>query len=305
MYKLGPCKHSSCKHHAGFTLVEVLIAITLLAFISLQTFKLVEDSTTTKENVLREDQALMQTLSAVSRLDTDITQLYSPLFAYGKANPATDPNAVYQDNASSKGSFDGKAKNGMIIPQFDSPDKSTLVFLTTSNRRKVADSKESRFCWVKYSLRPSLKSDDEPLSDKPPIEAGNELIRQIITSNIYSSELNWSDVKGQVLLTHVKSVEFSFWDERSKKFVASLLDLNELKNAIRSLKMKLSWVDEDNNEQKIEKVYRVLHPYFNTKLDDIKSNGAYGGDGVPPNIPDPTNVNGQNGFDQQGGLGVP
>ncbi|MFA6237533.1 MAG: prepilin-type N-terminal cleavage/methylation domain-containing protein [Bacteriovorax sp.] len=283
------------KNNAGFTLVEVLIAILLMAFISLQTFRMVDNSTDTKENVLREDRVLLQSLTAVSRLDSDITQLYSPLYSYSKANPASDPNAVYQDNATSRGTFDGKAKNGMIIPQFQSEDKSTLIFLTQANRRKIADAKESRFTWVRYSLRRSEKTNDEPSDEKLPNAGDSELVRQTISSNIFVSDLNWSDVKAQVLMDQVKSVEFSFWDERAKKFTTSLQDLNENKNTVRSMKMDLVWVDENNHEQKIEKVYRILFPYFNTKMDDIKSGGAYGGSTPPPGVPDPNDVQGQGG----------
>lgn len=304
MFRLVPCKLFHIKNHSGFTLVEVLIAIMLLAFISLQTFRMVDDSTATKENVLREDQALLQSLTAISRLDTDISQLYSPLYAYSKATPATDPNAIYQDNATSSGSFDGKTKNGMIIPQFRTEDKSTLIFLTTSNRRKIADTKESRFSWVRYSIRRSEKTDEEPINAQTPNQGENELVRQTISTNIYSNELDWADVKAQVLMTNIKSIEFSFWDVRAKKFASSLSDLNEYKNTIRSLKMDLVWVDENNHEQKIEKIYRILHPFYNTKLDDVKNAGAYGGSTAPPGVPDPNEVGGQGNPDSQGGSGV-
>jgi len=295
MYKLGHYKSSHIKSIAGFTLIEVLIAIMLLAFISLQTFRMIDNSTDTKENVLREDQQLMQTLTAVSRLDSDISQLYSPLYAYSKANPATDPNAIYQDNATSRGSFDGKTKNGIIIPQFNSEDKSTLVFLTMANRRKVLDTKESRFSWVRYSVRHTEKSDEEANNTKTPNTGENELVRQTISTNIYSNDLNWSDVKAQVLMTHIKSVEFSFWDERTKKFVNSLLDLNENKNTVRSLRMDLTWVDENNHEQKIEKIYRILNPYFNPKLDDIKMGNTNGTGTLPPGTPNPNEAGGSQG----------
>ncbi len=281
----------------GFTLVEVLIAIVLLAFISLSTFKMVDNSTDTKEKVLKEDQLLLQTLTATSRLDSDFSQLYSPLFFYSKANPANNSNAIYQDNATSKGAYDGKTKNGMIIPQFQAEDKSTIVFLTTSNRRKVLDSKESRFTWIRYSLRKSEKSDDDGDSKASNSKADQELVRQTISSNIYTSELNWSDIKAQVLLYQVKSADFSYWDERTKKYVNSLLDLNENKNTIRSIKLDLTWIDENDHEQKIEKVYRILTPYFNTKTDDLKTDGAYGDGGAPPGVPDPNNISGQGGSD--------
>lgn len=275
MYKLANFNLAThLKNAKGFTLIEVLIAIILLAFISLYTFKMIDNSMDTKERVLKEDQLLLQTLTAVARLDSDFSQLYSPLFAYSRANPSTDPNIAYQDNASPKGVFDGKAKNGMIIPIFQSEDKSTLVFFTASNRRKVADSKESRFTWIKYSLRRSEKEAESDDDKNKNSKGENELVRQMITSNIYNSDLNWGDVSSQVLLTEIKSLEFSFWDERTKKFTSSLLDLNENKNAPFSIKMELIWIDEENHEQKIVKIFRRMHPFFNTKLDDLGANGT-------------------------------
>ncbi len=294
------------KDNSGFTLIEVLIAIILLSFISLSTFKMIDNSTDTKDRVLKEDQLLVQTLTAVSRLDSDISQMYSPLFSDGKGNPIIDPNALYQDNASSRGAFDGKTKSGLIIPQFQSTDKSTLTFLTAANRRKIAEVKESRYAWVKYSLRHTEKPQGEVEDKNLNTKGEYELIRQSISTNIYSNDLNWGDVKAQVLLTGIKSLEFSFWDERSKKFVTSIQDLNENKNSIRSLKMELVWIDENNHEQKISKVYRILQPYFNTKTDDVSGGGAYGDSFPPPGVPNPNDAQGQGGQGQggQGGSGV-
>ena len=268
---------------------------------------MVDSSTDTKEKVVKEDKILLQTLLAVSRIDSDFTQIYSPLYSYSKASPITDNNA-YQDSSVPRGSFDGKVKSGMIIPQFKSEDKSSIVLFTSANRRKVADTKESRYTWVKYSLRSPEKtnsqSDDE---DKNHSSAGQEIIRQTVSSNIYANDINWSEAKAQVLLTQVKSLEFSFWDERAKKFQTSIQDLNEIKNQLRSIRMQMVWIDEDNHEQKVDKTYRVGYPVFNTKLDDIKmNNGAYGGDGtVPPGVPDPNNpVTGGSSGSQGGGSDV-
>ena len=286
MYRLD---HSRVKQllktSSGFTLIEVLIAIVLLAFISLYTYKMIDTNTDTKERVLKEDQLLIQTLTAISRIDIDISQIYSPLYSYAKGNPTTDPN---QDSSTSVPTerFDGKAKNGAIIPQFLSEDKSTLVFFTASNRRKMADSKESRYTWVKYSMRRTdtshVDKDDRNLNTI----GENELVRQTVATNIYNSEFNWSEIKPQVLLTQVKSIEYSFWDERAKKFVTSIQELNENKNSIHSIKLNLVWVDEDNHEQKIEKIFRVQYPSFNTKLDSLKDGGTFGGGDTPPGLPD-------------------
>ncbi len=260
---------------SGFTLVEVLIAIVLLGFISLYTYKMVDNNTDTKDRVLKEDQLLMQTLTAMNRLDNDFSQLYSPLFSFSKASPV-NPQGNYenqeQDNYAQQESlptFDGKTKNGLLIPQFISDDKSTIQFLTTANRRKVADSKESRYAWIRYSLQTTIDEEDRKLG-------GYDLIRQILPVDIYSSDIlsilkdtNAAKSRAQVILTHVKSLEFSFWDEKTKKYVTSLQELNENKNLVRLIKVNLVWIDANTNEQKIEKNFRVLYPNFQVKQDDL------------------------------------
>jgi hypothetical protein len=92
-------------------------------------------------------------------------------------------------------------------------------------------------------------------------------------------------------MENVKNLEFSFWDERGKKFTSSILDLNENKNLIRSIKIKLTWIDNDNHEQKLDKSFRILTPYFNAVLDDKKSgaNSPYADGKLPPGVPDPNN----------------
>lgn len=274
---------------SGFTLIEVLIAITILSFIAFSTYKMVDSNTTTKETVLREDQVIIQSLTAIARLDSDLSQLYTPLYYSGKSTPQASASAdVYAEEAAPSGNFDGKSKNGQLIPQFKSEEKSSIIFFTQANRRKVADSKESRFAWVKYSLRPMENDPDAP-EDEKRNQGSYEFVRQVIATDIFNPALSWTEVKPQVLLKNVKSVEFSFWDERTKKFVTSIQELNENKNLIRALKVVLVWIDEDNNEQTVEKAFRIMHPYFNTKQDDLKlgTSGAGSGAGIPGNTPPP------------------
>lgn len=253
---------------------------------------MVDTNIDTKERVTREDRKTVQSLTAIGRLDSDISQMYNPLFSSSKLTPAANSNSgdIYADSTSNpNGPFDGKASTGALIPQFKSEDKSSIIFLTLANRRKVADSKESRFAWVKYSMR-SMEPDPDNPDDTT---AGlSELVRQTITTDIFNPTQDWSKPKFQVVMERIKSLEFSFWDERGKKFTTSIGELNENKNLIRSLKVAIVWVDDDKKEQEIEKVFRVLYPYFNTKTDDLKSGatpggGAYSGGTVPPGVPNP------------------
>lgn len=281
--------HSPLKNNNGFTLIEVLIAITILSFISFSTYKMVDTNTETKDRVIKEDRQIVQSLTAVGRLDSDISQMVNPLYSFSKQVPIAsgDSSDLYADtNTSANGAFEGKTNNGGLIPQFKSEDKSTIVFFTQANRRKTADSKESRFAWIRYSLRAMQPDPDNP-DDKT--SGLYELIRQSISTDVYNSNLDWDKPKSQVVMERVKTLEFAFWDERGKKYSTSLQDLNENKNLIRSIKLSLVWVDDDSHEQKLEKTFRILHPYFNTKQDDLKTGGAYGGGATPSGLPDPNN----------------
>lgn len=279
--------------NAGFTLVEVLIAITILSFISFSTYKMVDSNTDTKERVVKEDQVTIQGLTAIGRLDSDFSQIYNPLYFNSKLAPTTaNLDSIYSDqNTSSNGSFDGKTQNGSLIPQFKSEEKSSIVFLTLANRRKIYNSKESRFAWVKYSLSPM-----EPDPENPDDNSSGlfNLTRQSIASDIYSSSLDWQKPKPQIVMDRIKELEFQFWDERSKKFTSSLNELNENKNLIRSIKISIKWIDQENNEQKIEKTFRTIFPLFNTKLDELAIKAAAGQSDQPGGLDNsaPSNTGG-------------
>ena len=244
-------------------------------FISFATYKMVDTNVDTKERVVKEDRQTIQSLVAIGRIDSDMSQIYNPLFSYGKmVQKATDSNDVYAESASNaNGSFDGKASSGALIPQIKSEDKSTLIFLTLANRRKIADSKESRFAWIKYSIRSMEPDPDNPDDNTAGLY---ELVRQTITTDIFNPTQDWSTPKPQVVMEKIKTLEFSFWDVRTKKYTTSLQELNETKNLIRTLKVSIIWIDDDKNEQKIEKTFRTIYPFFNTTKDEEKTVGKTG-----------------------------
>lgn len=249
---------------------------------------MVDNATETKDQVLKEDQLIMQTLTAMNRIDNDISQSYSPLYSFNKQASTSSSDIQTQDSFSqteASTTFDGRTKNGLLIPQFISDDKSSIQFLTTSNRRKITNSKESRYAWIKYSLQASIDEDDKK-------NGGYDLVRQILPVNIYGKEVtailkdpHSEHARAQVILTHIKSLEFSFWDERTKKYVSSLQDLNENKNLIRSIKLEMVWVDENHHEQKLDKNFRILYPLFHAKQDDLNMTNTGGAGSLQPDNP--------------------
>jgi prepilin-type N-terminal cleavage/methylation domain-containing protein len=276
--------HHIFKNSKGFTLIEVLIAITILSFISFSTYKMIDSNTETKDRVIKEDRITVQGLTAIGRLDADFSQIVNPLFAYGKYVPTTSnlDNAYVDTSSTINGSFIGKTINGANIPQFKSEEKSSLVFLSQANRRKFADSKESRYAWIKYSLKPM---ELDPEESKEQTSGLYEFVRQSISTDIYNNNIEWTKPKPQIIMEKVKEVEFSFWDEKTKKYTTSLQELNENKDLIRSIKLSLTWIDDNDHEQKVVKTFRVLHPYFNTKLDDFKTNAAIQDGGFGTQVP--------------------
>lgn len=279
----------SIKSEHGFTLIEVLIAIVIMAFVAFSTFQITDSSMTTKENVTREDREIMQVLTALNRIDADFQESYSPLYfdAQVSASQVTDNSngadqnfaeSFFQDNKN----FYAKTKKGHLIPHYIAEEKGSLQFLSTAHRRRIEGKKESRFVWIKYSLRNSQQNKEE---DQEEPRGEYELIRQIYPTDIYAKELDWEKVPTQVLLRNLKELEFQFWDARTKKFTANINDLNENRYQIRGINLVFTWIDPDKNEQKFEKNMRTLWPYFNPKQDEIQNASS----------------SGQNPFDSSGG----
>lgn len=267
---MGPFKkYPHLKNQSGFSLLEVMISILILSFITFSTYQLVNTNTETKTRVVKEDREIVQTIAAMGRFESDVSQLYTPLFAYSKMVPVASASSdVYADAPVANGSFDGKTKDGNLIPLIKSEDKSSLIFLTQANRRKMSDTKESRFAWIKYSLK-NMEPDPENPDDKT--QGLYELHRQSISTDIFNTTLDWEKQKSQVVMDKIKVLEFSFWDERAKKYTTSFQDLNENKNLLRAIKVDITWLDDNDKEQKVSKTFRVLAPYFNTKKDDLQS----------------------------------
>ncbi|MCY4524272.1 MAG: prepilin-type N-terminal cleavage/methylation domain-containing protein [Halobacteriovoraceae bacterium] len=236
----------------GFTIIEVLLAMVLLSFIMLYAVTTIDDSNKTKDRVTEEDREFLQVEASLERINLDFTQIYSPLYysflGSGKGHTPSE-------------NFSRESYEKLPVPEILNPDKSTLIFYTAVNRRKLENSKQSNYAWVRYSLRPSSIEDPK----KKRTDGDYELIRQYVANTPYIEEHNWDDVKEQLLVRHVKDMEFSFWSRRNKRFVFSLQELENYREELHGLKITLTWIDPNNNEREREYFYRPLWPVFSAE----------------------------------------
>jgi len=71
---------TSVFNNRGFTLIEILIAITLLAFITLAVVNVTENAFITKDRTTELNKNNLQIETAMSRFEWDFAQIYSPLY---------------------------------------------------------------------------------------------------------------------------------------------------------------------------------------------------------------------------------
>ncbi|MBK26897.1 MAG: hypothetical protein CME70_23040 [Halobacteriovorax sp.] len=269
----------------GFSLLEIMIATGILAFLSLGINSIVSSTADTKDEVTKEDRAYLQVYTALNRMEVDITQIYSPLYftvkektldevegearASGKdfdRDTYDNPGLSYQGSEK----YPAISRSGEPIGAIVNDDKSSLIFSTMSNRRKLQDSKESRFAWVKYSLG-SISKDEEL--------KGDDLVRNFTAVDPYSKEFDWESTESQVLLQNVKSLTFEFYDKSKEKWVEKLSETALDKDTPRAIKVKLVWINESENEIEFERIFRPLWPYFDTLNDEKERQKALKGDG--------------------------
>lgn len=279
---------------SGFTLIEVLIAITILAFLMVGVYTIVSNSVDTKERVLSEDKSFVQVMRALDRLQSDINQLWSPLYAHAKYN-ATVARAQAQASGSefkpssfrASERFVAETVTAQIVPAIVNESKSEIIFFTAANRRKLQDSKQSRYAWVKHSLRSMEKRPEDEGK-----EVGSfEWIRSFQNENLWEPDFNFEDSSAQVLLRGLKSLEFTFWDDRNEKYVDRLQDSTD-PEVLRVLRVTLVWIDSDGLEQTFTRVMRPVWPFFDTKKDETEKDifrkrqsgnpQGPGGDSEPP-----------------------
>lgn len=308
----------------GFTLIEVLIAISLLSVLSLGIVNFSEFVITSSDSTIEEDKDYLQIETALARLEWDFSQIYTPLAFDILMNPAQmtpDEGEIYNqliDIYQRNQRFSQISYDGLPVPIFENPEKDEFIFLTTSNRRKVANTKQSRFAWVRYSLVPDDFSNDEIAvgetsageDDSSTLDGGGSaLVRQIYNTDVFApTDIPWNDVKTQVLLRRVESFKFEFWNPQTQKFVENLDTIKNGIHRIYGIKVSVNFFDILGLERYTERIYRPLFPDFQPedlyqflRANPNNRNGTNNGGNVLGNSGNGTQAPADDGGEDDGG----
>ncbi len=274
------------ENESGFTLLEIIIAMTVLSFLMAFLYTIVDDSTRTKNDVISEDQDFLQVQTALHRMNLDFSQIYSPLYhsvdhefyeEYDSEEDVPIDELEQRQKTKYKGTpnFPLASIKGVPAPIILQEDKTHIQFFTTANRRRLANSKQSQFTWVDYSLESMGEKENK---DETDLRQGlSQLVRRVINENVFADEFDWTKIKPQIILKNIKSIEYHFWHHKRKKFVDTLNSLEEFEQYTpRAVKIKILWVNKTNQDQETIRVFRPLFPYFDPVKDELRRNPPSG-----------------------------
>lgn len=254
--------NSTFRSEAGLTLLEIMISIVLLAFVMLGVVAIVDNSQNTKDRIVQQDQDNLQIETALGRMHWDFSQLWSPLYFSQRFMGNLDPNVnpgieevrfLYDSHPRLR----APSKEGVPIPIFQNREKGDLIFLTTSNRRRLENQKQSNFSWVRYFI-----SDSKVLDET----SGQELVTKALMRQVFADdpwakeELPLDAARTTVLLENVEELDFQFWNPGNKKWETNMKSVQDGESVIRGIKLYVKWKDSKGLERETTRFFRPTWP---------------------------------------------
>lgn len=201
--------NSKCRNK-GFTLIEVMIAMIILVFISFGIYQAIVQTYQLRDDLTHEGDFHNNIRMAMSILDRDITQIYSPLLMVPPRPKNAPPPDAQELAMMTSGDwaqiteFWGTVldKTGIRPSRFKGTT-SQLSFIATSHIRIYKDAPESELAKVSYEIKPD--------TDKPLIADSYVLIKST-SPNVY--EIDDQKDKWMIrmpLLRGIKKFNFSYF----------------------------------------------------------------------------------------------
>jgi hypothetical protein len=140
-------------------------------------------------------------------------------------------------------------------------EKNEIIFLTTSNRRKLEDQKQSHFMWVRYYVGDTIlqvAADGSGGSEEKTVKS---LMRQVFPDDPWAKEeLTIDTTRSAVLLENIENLEFLFWNKATKKWESNLATIVDGDALWRGMQVNLTWLDSKGQERKTSRWLRPLWP---------------------------------------------
>jgi hypothetical protein len=216
----------------------------------------------------------------MARIEWDFSQVWSPLYFSqkftGTLDPSTNPGVeevayLYENHPR----FRQPSKEGLPIPKFLLREKNEIIFLTTSNRRKLEDQKQSHFMWVRYYVGDTIlqvAADGSGGSEEKTVKS---LMRQVFPDDPWAKEeLTIDTTRSAVLLENIENLEFLFWNKATKKWESNLATIVDGEALWRGMQVNLTWLDSKGLERKTS---RWLRPLWPSAIPQDPASGATGG----------------------------
>lgn len=228
----------------GFSLIEIMISIAILALISIMVTQ-----TTTKSFQLREDLANEGEFHngiklAMNVVERDITHVFSPQMMMVKPKN-TEAQEAFTQSAPNPAPFWGSVldPSGIRSSRFQGQERK-MSFITSAHERVYKDARESIFAKITYSI----ESDPKP---EEGLEGTLALFRTINTNAFDVDGDDRKNDKTYKILSGIKSASFKYfqrgkdvwqrtWDTESNEYKNHFPDTVELFFEVTSPK-KLSF----------------------------------------------------------------
>ena len=215
----------------GFTILEVLIAITIFSIISLATVRQVQQLQNTKEIALHDLDTYSSIRAALVMIRTDVNQAFHILYDdLGEEQKQT----LFQGNQALPHTlFDGRKKE--------------LIFTATSHRVYYQNVRECEQAEISYFLQQKQGSKYVTLMKR---ESG------LIDNDLFQGGAFYS------LLDNVVSLTFDYWNERTGKWVDDWnSDNGEFRDRFPyAIRIKLVVADPGKTDISIQSVIKIANP---------------------------------------------
>ena len=194
----------------GFTIIELMISMTILSFIALFVYQNTSRSFELRETLTQDGDFYNSVRVALDTFGRDIVHIYTPQAAalpgdLGKA-PKSSTNGQVQQEQLSPATYDFWGalvnKNGVRPTRFNG-DASKISFVTNSHMRLFHDTDECEFSKIKYGLE-----DDSLSKDSKKVFVKRE------NTEVFSLDRENKELEVRyILLTGVKDVRFKYLED--------------------------------------------------------------------------------------------